>query len=320
MSDTQQLLWEVGCEELPAWACEQLAQQVPGLVREELESARLLPVGGDGTDSTSAISVLVGPRRFAVIVDAVQKSQTAVREERKGPAERAAFGEDGAPTQACAGFARSLGLAPDQLERRDGFVWGVRDLPSALFADVWPELAQRILQRINFAKPMKWGSFDHRFVRPIRWVVTLLGTTPVEYEVWGVRSGNVSRTHRFLGALREVTIPSVDRYESVLASGFVIADQHERRRMIEDGLHAAASAMNGEWFDPAGVLREVVHLVEHPSVITGQFRESYLQLPERVLITATQSHQRYLPVRSANGTLAPVFLAVMNGDLAGSTR
>lgn len=308
MPEVQELLWEVGCEELPAWACEQLAAQVPTLISNELVAERLV----SGSDAP-APEVFVGPRRFAVRVPGVLADQVAVREEKRGPAERAAFA-DGVPTKACEGFARSLGMTPDQLELRDGFVWGVRDLPSQPFESVWPAIAGRVLNGVNFAKPMRWGASPHRFVRPVRWIVTLLGNSPVAYELWGVHSARTSRTHRFLGDVRVRDIDSAATYVADLAAGSVVVDQQQRRATIESGLDAAARALGGSWEDPGAVLNEVVHLVEYPTVITGRFDESYLALPERVLVTAMQSHQRYLPVRRADGTLAPAFLAVMNGD------
>ena len=310
MPETQDLLWEVGCEELPAWACEQLASQVPALISSELVGERLVEDG-----SVPAPEVFVGPRRFAVRVAGVLADQIAVREAKRGPAERAAFA-DGVPTKACEGFARSLGMSPDELELRDGFVWGVRDLPSQPFSSVWPEIAGRVLEGVNFAKPMRWGTSPHRFVRPVRWMVTLLGSSAVEYELWGVHSARASRTHRFLGDVRVREIASAATYVEELAQGSVVADQQQRRASIEAGLDDAARALNGSWEDPASVLDEVVHLVEYPTVITGHFASSYLKLPERVLVTAMQSHQRYVPVRLQDGTLAPAFLTVMNGDPA----
>ncbi len=308
MPEIHTLLWEVGCEELPAWACEQLASQVPDLVARELVAERFV-----ASEEEVAPELFVGPRRFAVRVAGVGQEQRAVREERRGPAERAAF-VDGSPTKACEGFARSLGLAPAELELRDGFVWGVRDLPSGSFNHVWPEIAARVLEGINFAKPMRWGASPHRFVRPVRWMVTLLDEHPVDYELWGVRSSRTTRTHRFLGDAREYDIAGASTYEHDLAAGSVVVSQQERRQTIESELDEAASALSGSWEDPGSVLDEVVHLVEAPTVITGRFDASYLELPERVLVTAMQSHQRYLPVRAASGSLAPAFLAVMNGD------
>lgn len=308
------LLWEVGFEELPAWACDQLVAQLPDIVRGQLAESRLEP--------GEEMSVWVGPRRAAVEVT-VAARQRAERVERRGPAYDAAFGADGAPSKACVGFARSAGLTPDQLEvREEGgrrFVWAIADAPSHAFGEVFPDIARDVLTRLNFGKLMRWGAGEHRFVRPVRWVVTKLDGDTVEYDLYGVSSSAASRTHRFLGPSRTLDIDHAVDYARTLASGHVITDQSERRTRIERGLEAAAREIGGEWFDPGGVLREVVHLVEWPTVITGRFDEAYLNLPERVLVTAMQSHQRYLPVRVGD-RLAPAFLAAMNGDPAHHER
>lgn len=315
MPETGTLLWEVGCEELPAWACDAAAAQLPGIIEELIEQERLEVAGASG------VRVLVGPRRFAAVAT-VGHSQREVREERRGPAARVAF-EDGDPsaplTRAGAGFARSMGLEASELQVReqDGspFVFGVRELPAEPFAAVWPRVAQRALERLQFRKPMRWGSGSQRFVRPVRWMVTLLDDAVVDYAVWGVASGATTQGHRFLGPCRTVRVERASAYEEALAGVHVEADQDERRRRIEADLDAAAAnaVPGGAWTDPGGVMDEVVHLVEAPTVITGSFGERYLELPERVLVTAMQSHQRYLPVRAADA-LVPRFLAVMNGD------
>jgi glycyl-tRNA synthetase beta chain len=304
------LLWEVGFEELPAWACDQIVEQLPGLLHQRLVDERLDPEGQP--------TIQVGPRRAAVEVK-VSQQQRAERIERRGPPHDAAFDENGVASKACEGFARSAGLTPEQLEVREDngkkFVWAIADAPVKSIDAVFPDIARDVLSRLNFGKAMRWGEGDDRFVRPLRWVVTKVGGETLSYDVMGVRSGDSSRTHRFIAPTPTVTIDNADSYVSALEAGKVIVSQGERRARIEKGLDAAADSFGGEWFDPAGVLREVVHLVEWPSVLTGRFDEEYLNLPERVLVTAMQSHQRYIPIRKGD-TLAPAFLTVMNGDPA----
>ncbi|MCW2921395.1 MAG: glycine--tRNA ligase subunit beta [Thermoleophilia bacterium] len=313
MSEDRTLLWEVGCEELPAWACDALERQLPALVRDALVEARLQVEGAED------VVAWVGPRRFSVLVEALP-TQPALRQRIDGPPVKIAFeGGDpsAAPSRAAIGFAEKSGFAVTELQVDSGrgTVYVERDLPEVPIADVWPKLADEILGKLQFAKPMRWGSSPWRFVRPIRWMVTLHGGHALEYECWGVTSGRTTRTHRFLGAERTVDVPEADRYAETLRGGYVVANQELRRTAIERGLAAAASELGGDYGDPGNVLKEVVHLVEQPTVITGRFDERYLELPERVLVTAMQSHQRYLPVKRG-ATLAPAFLTVMNADPA----
>lgn len=317
MSDTvirtaRTLLWEVGCEELPAWSCDAIERQLGALVRDALVDSGL---SVDGAEPV----VWVGPRRFSVLIEALGE-RPAVEETLSGPPVKIAFeGGDptAAPTKAGAGFARKCGVDPSELQvdEATGLVFVNRSVPSAPIAELWPALADSILGKLQFAKPMRWGSSPWRFVRPIRWMVTMHDERVLAYDCWGVTSGRTTRTHRFLGAEREVQLATADTYAATLRDSFVVADHELRRAAIEQGLERAASELGGTWEDPGNVLAEVVHLVEQPTVLTGRFDERYLELPERVLVTAMQSHQRYLPVQAA-GALAPAFLTVMNGDPA----
>jgi glycyl-tRNA synthetase beta chain len=307
------LLWEVGCEELPAWSCDAIERQLGALVRDALVDARLAVEGG------SDVVVWVGPRRFSVLVEALCESP-AIEETLNGPPVKIAFeGGDptAAPTKAGEGFARKCGVEPSalQVDADKGITFVERSIAAAPIEQLWPAMADVILGKLQFAKPMRWGSSPWRFVRPIRWMATMHGERVLTYDCWGVTSGRTTRTHRFLGAERTAQLATADTYASTLRDANVVVDHELRRTVIEQGLAAAASELGGEWSDPGDVLREVVHLVEQPTVITGRFDERYLQLPERVLVTAMQSHQRYFPVQR-DGELAPAFLTVMNGDPA----
>jgi glycyl-tRNA synthetase beta chain len=304
------LLIEIGCEELPASACREAIDQVPGLAAGALAAARL---------PDAEIEVMVGPRRIAFVA----RNLPAEREGRvravRGPAEGAAFGNDGAPTAAAAGFARSQGLAPqDLVVREDGgrrFVFADVVEPAADTAELVPGIAAAVLDGIRFSKNMRWGDgVGLRFSRPVRWIVAVLGDRAVPFELYGITAGAVSRGHRFLGG--SATIGTPDEYRTSLREQGVIADHRERRAEIVDALDAAATALGCTWNDPGGKLEEVLHLVERPSVITGDILPEHLRLPKPVLVTAMQSHQRYFPLERADGSLEPRFLAVSNGDPA----
>ncbi len=307
MSD---LLLEIGCEELPASACREALAQVPGLAAKALEAARL--THGD-------IAVYVAPRRIAVVATGLPDAREARRIENRGPARQAAFGADGAPTKAAEGFARGQGVDVTALEVRDvdgrEFVFAVRDEPATPAADLVPDIAEAVIGGIRFGKNMRWGDGTGlRFSRPVRWIVATFAGTPVTFTRFGLVAGAVSQGHRFLGA--PVTLGEAGGYRDALRAQNVIADQDERRRVITEGLDAAAAAEGARWEDPLRKLDEVLYLVEAPSVIVGDILPEHMDLPENVLVTAMQSHQRYFPLRRPDGSLAPRFLAVSNGDPA----
>jgi glycyl-tRNA synthetase beta chain len=306
------LLIEIGCEEIPSSACREAIAQAPGLMDSALADLHL---------HAEAAVAYVAPRRIAVFVAGVADRQGGGARSVRGPAVSAAFDADGAPTKAAEGFARGQGISVADLVVREDpdaardFVYAEKPADDAPLVDLVPEIARRVLEGLRFGKTMRWGDGRGlRFSRPVRWITAKAGAETITFEVAGVPAGGTSRGHRFLGGPVEVT--DARSYRDELRASSVIADHEERRTVILAGLDAAAGAAGGIWSDPAGKIEEVVHLVEWPSVITGRIAEEHLRLPSRVLITAMQSHQRYMPVHAPDGTLMPLFLSVSNGDPA----
>jgi glycyl-tRNA synthetase beta chain len=252
------LLFEIGCEELPASACREAEEQL----RE-----RWLPALG-GVEGR----VLAGPRRLAIHVPDLP--ERSADEWIKGPPEhlREKAGE---------GFARKQGVSVDALEAREGFL-GVT-VPGRPMIEVLPERLNEILRGLFFTKSMRWDDSGIRFPRPVRWLCAKLDAATVE------GFGGFSSGHRFTHG--QVDISHADEYLDALRAAGVEPDTEERRRAIVAGLDAI-----GGWADPAGVLEEVIYLVESPLVLEGRFDERFMQLPERVVQTAMQSHQRYFPL------------------------
>ncbi len=281
------LLIEIGCEELPASACHDAEQQLPGLLGDALAAAGL---------AAEAIRVHVAPRRLVAIAEGVPAERVTERSEQRGP-------RADAPDQARAGFARKHGLAADLLVERDGFVWAVVEPTAAPADSLVPAVLEQVAGGLQFAKTMRWDG--GRFSRPVRWLVVKLADDRVQASLMGVAASDVSHGHRTAGG--EVRIGSAASYLEDVRGVRVVADAAERRELIELGLNQA-----GEWIDPMGKLEEVVYLVEWPVVLEGRFDERYLDLPERVPITAMQSHQRYFPL-VRDGRLEPRFAFVANG-------
>jgi glycyl-tRNA synthetase beta chain len=184
--------------------------------------------------------------------------------------------------RAAAGFARRYGLEPDQLEAREGHLWA--RIPGRPLRDVAAERAAELLRDLAFSKSMRWNGDGVRFARPVRWRCLLLDDEALD--------GNRSFGRRF--AHGEVEIPHAEAYAEALRAAGVEPDAGERRRAIVAGLDAL-----GEWRDPAGKLEEVVYMVEHVTVLEGRFDERLLSLPEIVIVTAMQAHQRYFPLGGA---------------------
>lgn len=309
---TRDFLMEIGTEELPATAAADAAAQAAPLAIEAFSSQHIFV-------SPEQIKVWVTPRRIAVFITGLPVMQADRELVDRGPVVDAAFDAGGQPTKAAAGFARAKGVAADQLEVREqdgrSFVFAVRHQEGAPVASLLPRICEAILRGFSFSKTMHWDGARIRFSRPVRWLVTKFADQTVEFEAAGIRSASESRGHRFLGTPR-VEIAAAAQYVEALAAAGVMVDQEARRRIILEGLATQAARLGARFIDPAGELEEVLYLVENPSVHPGTFAEDHLRLPDRVLITAMQSHQRYFPLTTEDGALMAGFLYVMNADPA----
>jgi glycyl-tRNA synthetase beta chain len=330
-------LFEIGAEELPYKTCQSLLTQLrgkgsaeaPGLVYEMLAAERLVG-GGDGGAADAVafvetrLKVMVAPRRIAVLVTDMPREQTAQTLRHRGPRADVAFGPDGAPTRAGEGFARGKGVTPAELQRETiggtELVVAVTEAERLATELVLPGVCRRLITSLQIPRGMRWGARpagadDYlRFSRPVRWLLCVFAGRPVPFDFYDLHAGEVSQGHRVLG--RPVIVDQASHYERHLHEQHVVADHNERRRLIVEGLDAAAGKLGGRWFDPAEVLEENIYLAEWPSVHSGSFDERHLRLPDEVLITAMQSHQRYWPVQDAAGKLLPAFLYVSNADPA----
>ncbi|PWG63393.1 glycine--tRNA ligase subunit beta [Sediminicurvatus halobius] len=303
------LLFELGTEELPPGALTTLRDALQAEVTAGLARAEV----GHG-----AVRAFAAPRRLALQLDAVALRQPDRPFERRGPALNVAFDEAGQPTRAAEGFARSCGVAVPALERleTEQGAWlvhrGVE--PGQPTAALLPGIIEQALARLPIPKRMRWGDRDAEFVRPVHWLVLLLGDEVVPAEVLGVNSGRRSRGHRFHHP-QPLEIPRPEAYEATLRDpGHVVADFDTRRALIAEGVRAEGERIGGHAVMEETLLDEVTALVEWPVVLSGSFDEDFLRVPPEALISSMQGHQRYFPVRDAEGRLLPRFIAVANID------
>lgn len=300
-------LVEIGTEELPPKSLLTMAAAFAEGIGKGLADAGLTNRG---------IEHFATPRRLAVRVRRLLEQQPDRPLERRGPPYKAAFDAQGAPTQAAVAFAKSCGVevaALEKLETPKG-VWIVfrGTEAGASTVDLLPGIVQASLDALPIAKRMRWGSGEAQFVRPVHWVLMLFGKDVVATEILGVPSSNLTFGHRFM-APRGLKISNPAAYAKTLHSrGKVLVDIHERRETIRQGVAAAAHRLGGEAVIGDALLDEVTALVEWPVPLAGRFDVKYLELPPEVLIATMQDHQRYFPVRDANGRLMPWFVTVSN--------
>ncbi|MBF0142040.1 MAG: glycine--tRNA ligase subunit beta [Magnetococcales bacterium] len=304
-----ELLWEIGTEEIPA---RMLPQALVDL-RERLSGA--LTAAGLAFGEVVCHGT---PRRLVAIVSGLAGRQAELREERRGPAVKAAFAEDGTPTRAAMGFAKGLGVEVEALTRVStpkGDYLGytlVREGKAAVA--VLPGLLRETLEGFPWPKSMRWGEGKMRFVRPVHWLLALLDGEPLRVETEdGLVSGRQTRGHRFFG-MGPHAVRDVAHYRELLAANRVMLEIAEREAAIRAGVMRLAGEVGGVVADDPGLVSENACLTEWPVPLLGRFSEGYLAVPGEVLVTAMRHHQKYFAVRDAAGHLLPCFILVANRE------
>ena len=236
-----------------------------------------------------------------------------ISERHKGPSASIAYDAEGNATKAAIGFARGKGLDVADLVVEDGYIYAETKTAGVPAKDIVTDMLPQLITGLNFPKSMHWGNLDAKFVRPVRWLVALLDEEVIPVEFATVKSGNVTRGHRFLGA-DEITIKNAASYVDTLKENFVMVDQDARRELISKQLHDIAASKNASIVWDDDLLEEINYLVEWPTALCGGFEESYLALPDAAIITPMKDHQRYFPLVDQDGKLLPMFLTVRNGS------
>ena len=298
------LLFEIGAEEIPAGFMPNILGQLKQLAETKLNDAHL-PFESIATYGT--------PRRLALIVKGLADTSAEISERHKGPSASIAYDADGNPTKAAIGFARGKGLDVADLVVEDGYIYAETKTAGVPAKDIVTDMLPQLITGLNFPKSMHWGNLDAKFVRPVRWLVALLDEEVIPVEFATVKSGNVTRGHRFLGA-DEITIKNAASYVDTLKENFVMVDQDARRELISKQLHDIAASKNASIVWDDDLLEEINYLVEWPTALCGGFEESYLALPDAAIITPMKDHQRYFPLVDQDGKLLPMFLTVRNGS------
>ncbi len=301
------LLFEIGCEEIPAKMLARQLVDFPAFVELRLGAARLEHGG---------VRALGTPRRLAIIVKQLADRQPDLNEEVVGPPVGAAFAADGTLTKAGQGFAAKNGVAPESLVKREvagkkgQYVVALRNVIGQDARALLPAMLAEIAASIAWPKSQRWGWSETTFVRPVQWLVAVHGGEVVPLSWAGQTSGRQSRGHRFL-APGPVEIASADTYVEALRAAHVIVDQDARRDLVRAELARIETATALRVRPDEALIAEVIHLGEYPVGVSGEFDPAFLGIPEEIIVTSMRTHQRYFAMEHADGTLANRFVTMM---------
>lgn len=300
---TSDLLIELGCEDLPARYVVPLAGALTAGITDGLRKR--------GVVYQQHIKTFATPRRIAVIVNAAATQQPEQQIERFGPAIAAAF-KDGQPTSAALGFAKSCGVEFSAIGQKDGKLHYAKTAPGKKTSELIPEIFEETLKQMDELVPkrMRWGSGAETFVRPVQWIVALLGKDVIPLKRFDLTAGRTTYGHRF-HAPAAIELKSPADYADKLKAAKVWADVASRKANIKQQIEAEAKKLGGTARITEDLLDEVTALVEWPVVISGRMEDRFMQLPPEVIITTVETNQRYFTVFKGD-TLLPVFITISN--------
>ncbi|PID46573.1 MAG: glycine--tRNA ligase subunit beta [Proteobacteria bacterium] len=303
---TADLLIEIGTEELPPKTLKKLSAALTEHICDSLKEAGIL--FGEVTPYSS-------PRRLALMIKDVAEYQANQLVEKRGPALKAAYDQDGAPSKAALGFAGSCGVEFDQLQQietaKGVYLNFKQEVKGLATRDLIADMLNRALAALPIAKRMRWGNKETEFVRPVHWVVLLLGGEVVDSEVLGIKTGRESRGHRFHHP-DKISIAQATDYVDATKAAYVMVDREARRDRIIEQAKASAAAIGGQVVIDKDLLDEVTNLVEWPVAVDGCFGAEFLEVPQECLISSMQDHQKYFPVVDTDGNLMPNFITIAN--------
>ena len=301
------LLFEIGCEEIPAKMLARALTELPALVEARLAAARL---------SHGGVRALGTPRRLAIIVTALADRQPDLDEEVVGPPASAAFAPDGTLTKAGQGFAAKNGVTAEGIVKKEvagkkgQYAVAQRHVAGVETRALLPALLAELIPAIPWPKSQRWGWTKASFVRPVQWLVALYGGEIVPVEFAGVTSGRASRGHRFLHHTT-VDIANAGAYVETLRGVKVVVDQDDRKAHVASELARLEQERGVKIRRDDTLLGEVIHLGEWLVGLMGDFDPAFLEVPEEMLVTSMRNHQRYFAVEDAQGKLAPHFVTMM---------
>lgn len=322
MKSRGDILFEIGCEEIPAGMISRASQELKEILANHLSANGLV---GQPTDE-GVIETFGAPRRLVVIARGILLKQRDVTKDVTGPPISVAYDEAHQPTRAAISFAEKQGIPVEKLAvvstPRGKYVVAKRVIQGQPAAEVLARVLPEAIRQIGWPRSMYWTSADSpRFIRPIRWIVALLDGKVIPFSFGGVRSGNCTRGHRFMGK-SNVAVSGPTDFEAKLKKNFVLCRPKARRQKIATELRSVPARESLRAHDDAALQEMVCYLNEYPTVILGNFDPAFLSLPREILITVMRGHQKYFAVENRAGEITPHFLAVINlpGDAGGRVR
>lgn len=304
----ENVVLEIGTEEIPAQYMENALKDLNRLAKKYLEESRI---------NYKETKVYGTPRRLILFIFHIKEKQEDIFQKIKGPAYSIAYNEDSQPQKPALKFAQSQGVNVEDLivedTKKGKYIFAPKSIIGKPTIDLLSQIFPKIIKGMQFPKSMRWGEKSLRFIRPIRWILALYGKEIIRFNLNGLDSENITYGHRLL-APQIIKISSTQEYFKKLEKSYVIIDPKIRESIVNTGIEQIIKEIDGKKMINEKLLKEIIYLVEYPNAILGKFDKKYLELPKDVLIEVLRKHQKYFPVFKNKDELLPLFIVIINNS------
>ncbi|HAJ32798.1 MAG TPA: glycine--tRNA ligase subunit beta [Candidatus Atribacteria bacterium] len=304
----ENVVLEIGTEEIPAHYMENALKNLNQLAQKYLEEARIKYKG---------IKVYGTPRRLILFIFHIKEKQEDIFQKIKGPAYSIAYNKDLQLQKPALKFAQSQGVNVEDLIVEDTekgkYIFAHKSIIGQPTIEILSQIFPKIIKGMQFPKSMCWGERSLRFIRPIRWILALYGKEIVKFNLNGLDSENITYGHRLL-APKKIKISSTQEYFKKLEKNYVIVDPKIRENIVKTDIKQIIKEIGGEKIINKKQLKEIIYLVEYPNAILGKYDKKYLELPKDVLTVVMEKHQKYFPVFKNKDELLPLFIVIINNS------
>lgn len=306
MLENANFLCEIGTEEIPAGYLPSMIAGFKKIFKQQIEENRI---------PFRDIEVYATPRRLAVLISELADKQVEEEIEIKGPSVKASYNENGEITKALKGFINGNNISESDIFKKEtdkgAYIFAKKKTESSDTVSIIPGIIDSAIKNINTPKKMKWSDKTILFPRPVTYLLVLFKDKPVDFELSGIKSSNLTRGH-YIQHNQMIEINGISSYESVLKKNGIILDHNKRKDIIYKELLKASGKLNSVLIEDEELLNTVTFLAENPTVITCEFSKEFLKIPDIVLITEMKEHQKYFAVKDKSGKLLPYFLVISN--------
>jgi glycyl-tRNA synthetase beta chain len=304
----ENVILEIGTEEIPAQYMENALKDLNQLVKKYLEEARI---------NYKEIKVYGTPRRLILFIFHIKEKQEDIFQKVKGPAYSIAYNKDSQPQKPALKFAQGQGINVEYLivenTEKGEYIFATKSIIGQPTIEILSQIFPKIIKGMQFPKSMRWGEKPLRFIRPIRWILALYGKEIIKFNLNGLDSDNITYGNRLL-APQKIKISSTQEYFKKLEKSYVIVDPKIRENIVKTDIKQIIKETGGEKIINEKQLKEIIYLVEYPNAILGKYDKKYLELPKDVLITVMEKHQKYFPVFKNKNELLPLFIVIINNS------